>query len=43
MNEFEKELAKRGDLVYEYLTSARYQERFVPEVIHVPHMDARAR
>jgi predicted HTH domain antitoxin len=21
MNEFEKELAKRGDLVYEYLTS----------------------
>ena len=34
MGEFEKELAKRGDLVYEYLTSARYQERFVPEVIH---------
>ena len=34
MKEFEKELAKRGDLVYEYLTSARYQERFVPEVIH---------
>jgi len=34
MNEFEKELAKRGGLVYEYLTSTRYQERFVPEVIH---------
>nr|AAU84141.1 geranylgeranyl pyrophosphate synthase [uncultured archaeon GZfos37B2] len=34
MNEFEKELAKRGDLVYEYLASARYQERFAPEVIH---------
>jgi len=34
MNEFEKELATRGDLVYKYLTSARYQERFVPEVIH---------
>ena len=34
MNEFEKELAKRGDLVYEYLTSARYRERFVPGIIH---------
>jgi len=34
MNEFEKELAKRGDLVYEHLTSARYQERFTPEAIH---------
>lgn len=31
---FESELAKRGNIVYENIRSARYQDRFSPEEIH---------